>query len=210
MASTPPKPKITRELLPAKTHLGVLVMVAEIGTVETEWKGEKKYPYKVLLSFDFPKQRMDYEKDGVTKNVPRRKTSRVTFSYHEKSTLGQWLKNWIGEAPSNDFDLFSLLGTSAMITISHDAGKDGTVWDNISNVTQLIDGIEPIAAECDLMRYSFIEHKMDIPDNIPDWVVEKIQESPEWEKLARYSGKQEPDPTEPDDLSGLEDDDIPF
>ena len=196
----PPKATGTREPIPAGSHLAVCTMIAEVGTHSVTNSYGTKDKYQVVLSFDFPDQRIDIEKDGVTKNLPRRKSKKVTFSYHEKSTLGIWLSGWNGERPNRDFDLSSMLGKNAMITIIH-SDWEGTTYDNIQTISALPARMEGAKAENDLVSFSFAENGVIIPTNVPEWVAEEIKKSKEW-AMVKNAGEK---------LNGTAvDEDIPF
>jgi hypothetical protein len=154
-------------------------MIAEVGTHSVTNSYGTKDKYQVVLSFDFPDHRIDIEKDGETKNLPRRKSKKVTFSYHEKSTLGLWLSGWNGERPANDFDLSSMLGKNCMVTIVH-SDWEGSTYDNIQAITALPARMEGVKAENTPVSFSFSENGVNIPDGIPEWIQNLIKESKEW------------------------------
>ena len=220
MALTPPKQSVSRKPIKAGVNLAVCTAIIEIGTQvvpKYQCPGEVDEKYQVMLTFDFPKDRIDIEENGKMVSRPKRKTPfPYTFSYHKKSKLGGMLTTWIGSTPKNDFDLFQMLGKPAMITIGHDHGDEGQLYDNIVAVTQLMDGMDAPKAECDLVRYSMSENGRNIPDGVPDWIAAKIKESKEWGMLSDAASKMDTQTRQDDPIIEPEpsgygvDDDIPF
>ena len=202
----PPKTTSTRELIPAGSHLAVCTMITEIGTHSITSSYGTKDKYQVIMSFDFPDHRIDIEKDGVTKSLPKRKSKKFTFSYHEKSNLGLALSGWNGERPASDFDLSSMLGKNAMITIIH-SEWEGSTYDNIQSISGLPSRMEGVKAETELISFSFTENGVNIPTTVPEWVADKIKASKEW-AFIKDAGEKLAD--SPPMTSGADEEDVPF
>ena len=205
----PPKTKGTREPIKEGAQIAICSMIAEIGTqVVPKYKcpGEFEEKYQVRISFDFPKDRIEFTDDNdQTTSKPKRKTPfAFNFSYHKKSKLGIMLNTWTGSLPNNDFDLLEMLGKPAIVTIGHKDGGEGKVYDEIVSVTQLIDGMEVPTAENAPIGYAMSRDFKNIPDGLPDFIVEEIQKSKEWEMMADATAKIE-------NVAGTTmDDDCPF
>ena len=215
----PPKQKSDRELIPAGPQIAICSMIVDLGKQEVQkymCPGQFDHKYKVSISWDFPKHRIQIEKeDGTKLDLPRRKSNTYTFSYGKKSNLGKMLKSWTGSLPASDFDLSEMLGKPALVTIAHEKGKDGeTVYDNISAVTPMMDGMEAPVAENPLVSYEIHRDKMDIPDGVPNWLIEKIQSSVDWQILEKRLGNPVTNDTPPvgEDTTdyGVKDDDLRF
>jgi hypothetical protein len=174
---------VDRKLIEAGVHIGTCYMVVDIGTHHNE--EFNKDAHKVVLGWEIPEQRADFTVDGERKNLPLVITKTFTVSLHKKAGLRLLLEAWRGKAFTEEelagFDLKNVLGKSCQLQVLHKAGSTGQVYANLGSVMPLPKGMKAPDQETPSQWYSLSED-VDIPANIPNWLVEKIKASKEWHK----------------------------
>ena len=203
--------KKERELIPAGVHNAVCYLIADIGTQETEWQGEKKMKRQVVIGWEVPEFRIEIN----GKDLPRATSRLYTASLHEKANLRKDISGWRGKALSEEessgFDLKVLLGQPAMIQFVHNESNGKSY----SNINAIMPCKEKIEAENELQWFS-LDEDGDIPENIPQWIVDKIEDSDE--RRSAHGREHDSsldfpdDPSVPvtDDDKPEEEDDLPF
>jgi len=73
------------ELAPAGAQLAICIRLIDLGTQQTEFKGERKLQRKIMIGWELP-----FEK--TKKGEPFIHYKRYTLSSHEKSTLRKHLE----------------------------------------------------------------------------------------------------------------------
>ena len=203
------------EPVAAGPHIAVCDIVADLGMQP----GSALYPrpkQKVLIRFELPGERVEFERDGKKQSGPAVISQIYTLSMNEKANLRHTLEGWRGRAFSDDeaekFDVASILGKPCMINVVHNKKGDKT-YSNISSISGIPKGMNktilpemtPIYyAADDISKYAIL----------PDWI-KKIIDGQIIEQ------KQDPDPASVDpggeappgyayDGTEISDDDIPF
>lgn len=138
------------DLIPPGTHYAVCTRVLNLGEQKTAWGSVPKH----FIGFDVPAVRVEWEKDGVKHTGPGFIGARYTSSLSPKAIMRQHLESWRG-APFTEeqlagFDLFNLLGVSAMISVTH--SEDGK-YANISAIMGMPPGVDKITAESEVLGY---------------------------------------------------------
>jgi len=192
-------------------HHAVCYGVYDLGTKYNEKFG--KSTHKVLINWEIPEERMEIEKDGEKKNLPRAISKEYTLSLHKKAGLRKGLENWRGKAFTDQelegFDITKLLGANCQIQVIHET-KDGKTYANVATVIQLGKGTPKKSSENPTRYFSFEEHQDAIPDGTPDWIKDKIKASEEWANIqGEYDGGIGGDYPHSEEPSIL-DDDTPF
>ena len=105
-----------------------------------------------------------------------------TLSLHKKSNLGQDLVSWRGQPFTSEeekgFDIHTVLGANCLLTIVH-TEKDGSTYANIAAVTKLVKGMPKKEPENPIIKYSMEEDGWNVPENVYDWIKDKIADSME-------------------------------
>lgn len=138
------------ELVPPGTHYAVCTRVLNLGEQKTNFGASPKH----FIGFDIPAVRVDWEKDGVKHEGPAFIGARYTSSLSPKAILRQHLEAWRGRAFTEDellgFDLFNLLGVSAMISVTHT--EDGK-YANINAIMGMPPGTAKVVPESEQLGY---------------------------------------------------------
>lgn len=201
-----------REIIPSGSYPARCISMIDIGTIATEWQGEKKSRTLIRLKFELPTLTKVFNPDkGEQPYVIERQ---FTKSLHEKSALLPFLNNWRGKALTADdcqaFDLSKLLGAECMLSIVHNSVGDKT-YANIGGISTLPKGLECPAQ----FNHSFIWDYNDnfnadaiTSDNdlVPSWLQETIKTSSEW----RMKNGINAETISEDDMNNDEPNDLPF
>jgi len=133
---------------PKGTHQAVLADVVDLGMVTSTFGGKAVEKHRVRLVWQLSKK--------MENGLPYVAAKRYTFSLHPKSSLFKDLSAWIGldEAGAKaGLDLEDLIGTNALLTITHRPRKEGDgVWSEVGSVGPLMDGMVPIKVSADYRR----------------------------------------------------------
>ncbi len=192
------------EPIPAGMHVARCTGVIDLGTHEN--KMFNKWVRQVYIQFEIPGERNIGEKDGESWDKPRFSGNYYTLSLHEKSNLYKDLISWRGKPFTADelagFDLSKLIGVPCMLNLIHQAKKTaGEVFAKIQGIMPLMKGTEAPVQETDSVYFSFEDGEAVIPEILPQWLVDKIQESEEWQggKVTTEQASAEPPPVSDDD-----------
>lgn len=201
-----------RDIIPSGSYPARCISMIDIGTIPTEWQGEKKSRTLIRLKFELPTLTKVFNPEkGEQPYVIERQ---FTKSLHEKSALLPFLNNWRGKALTPDdcqaFDLSKLLGAECMLSIVHNSSGDKT-YANIGGISTLPKGLECPAQ----FNHSFIWDYNDYfnadaitsdNDFIPSWLQETIKTSSEW----RMKNGINAETISEDDMNNDEPNDLPF
>ena len=189
--------------------------VLDLGTHEDQtFGGESR---KVLLQWELPDCRGEFERDGKKINLPRAISKRYTLSLSEMANLRKDLESWRGRNFTADelrgFDMRAVLGTSCQLMVAHKTSKEGRTYASVSAIMALPKGAaHPGKPENTLTFFSFEEagDKPALPDS-PGWVRDIISQSKEWQRLTDENTSQAGCTAEQGaKAESEEDDDVPF
>jgi len=193
--------------VPAGTHIAICDIVADIG-VQPGSGMYLKPKRQVFIRFEFPNERIDYEKDGKKLNGPAVLGKTYTASMNEKANLRHDLGSWRGMAFTDEeaeqFDVSAILGKACMVSITH-TQKGEKTYANITSLGKLMKGINAntLIPEIAAIYYG--------PDNessyklLPEWLQKKI----DGQIIEETAQAQTTTAPSPDDFQ-ITDDDIPF
>jgi len=190
---------------PAGTHLARCIKIIDLGTQHGEYNGKPNKRNQVIIMFELPNETVQIE--GQEK--PALVSQFFTNSLSEKSNLRPALESWRGRPFTTEellrFDLESILGKPALVTIVH---KDDKA--KISSIAKIMKGMETTLPEQVNPSFSFWIDDWDQEkfDTLSDRIKAMIQGSDEYKaKFGESNGAGSKKANGPaDDL----DDDIPF
>lgn len=203
------------EIAPEGVFLARCYKMIDVGTqTETGQFGTKQnrkiYLYWELLQDD------DGEEIRMEDGQPYSIFNSYKLSMHEKANLRKHLDAWRGKKFTNEeageFDLTKLLGQFCKLQITHTEGKNERVYANIAAIMSTkkkVDGVNEISS------FSIDNPDMEVFNDLPEWLQNKIEEAPEWqvseadqvaeEKPAKKSKAPADEEDEPIDIA-----DVPF
>lgn len=168
----------TKFLHPAGSFAAVLLDVIDLGLVKSVWEGEIKMKRKVVLRF--------WAGEYNEEKQPLFPSQRFSMTLHENGALRPFLEAWRGKAFTADelkkFDLDSLLGVNAYITVIHRKNGEKT-YANVVSAAKLPKGAETIMP-------------------LHDYVL--ARDRPTKNEAEQQPGPSTPQPFDPDE------DDLPF
>jgi len=201
--------------IPAGMYPAVCYAACDRGTHHDERFDKDKR--EVVLIFEVPGVRIDIEKDGVTKSLPRAISKTYTVSLHEKANMRKDLQGWRGRPFTLEelkgFKLENVVGKPCLLNlVPSECGK----YTNIGGINPLMAGMEAPKQENPSTYFSFDDCVDGVepawPEGMPNWIVDIAKESDEYRSLiagidATTSTATAPEP-DPDDAG--DDEDIPF
>ena len=100
MLTVSEKPTTNIELIPPGVYVANCYGVIDLGTLENKVYGGEAH--KVLIQWELPECRGEFERDGETVNLPRVISKRYTLSLSEMAKLRSDLQSWRGARPDGD------------------------------------------------------------------------------------------------------------
>jgi hypothetical protein len=200
----PVEDKKPRELIPAKVQEAYCYGVVDLGTQERKpYMGKPKDPQRALvIFFEFTEELRQFKEDGPME--PMVKSQKYSYFTDEKSALAKLCASWLGKKVS-EVDFEKLAGTPASISIVHEKGEDGKVYDNMGAIAPLSEKLVPLMPPMHNppMNFSINEHGFESKEfeKLYEWVKETIKKSAEYKE---YLNGPHGSPTE------AAADDIPF
>lgn len=166
--------------IPAGVHRAVCCGIIDLGTQYN--KVYDKAQHRVMIQFELPDERIEFEKDGQKQEGPRLMSKEYTASLGAKANLRKDLEAWRGRAFTKEeldgFDLANIMGKGCMLNVVHNE-NNGKTYANINGIMPLYKGMEPPQAEKQL-SFSFDEDGDSIPADLPQWIVDKIMAAQEF------------------------------
>ncbi|MFA7361989.1 MAG: hypothetical protein WC139_13235 [Candidatus Kapaibacterium sp.] len=190
------------------TYVARCYSMIEIGTVETEYNGEKKKAHKVNITWELPTELDVFDTEKGQEPFVISKT--YTLSMHEKSTLRKDLESWRGKGYTDEeakaVDITKLLGQPCILSLIHQPGKADPTRNYvvISGISKLMKG-QDCPEQLNPMRVlSYDNFDWNVFDKLSDYMKDKIKSSDEFKQLS--------EPTVTRDETNSEDplNDLPF
>jgi hypothetical protein len=125
------------EAAPAGNHPAVCVALIDLGTQETDYKGEKSTNRKVFLVWEIPGE---LRSDGKPFVLGRD----YNLTLGKKAALRALIETWRGPALSDDeeFDITKLVGKPCLLSVVHkESVNSGNTYAKIDGVGQLPKGM---------------------------------------------------------------------
>lgn len=179
----------TFEQAPLGAHKAICIRIIDLGTQESEYKGEKIVRRQNLITWELPDEVRD---DGQPYIISKF----YTASLGEKANLYKDLTSWLGKPPTVPFDPKSLLGQGCQVIVTERNEKHV-----VSAVVTLSKKEKVDTPHNDLVFFSLDEFDSDMFEKLPDGIQKMIMKSPEYADVV-IGG-----PTTNDDK---EDDEPPF
>lgn len=166
-------------MIPEGLHAARCVLVAGLGEQPITWNDETKFRNKVVLAWELPYQRHEFNPEDGEK--PAHISKVYTASLDNRAILYQHLKSWRGRDFTDEeldgFELKNVLGAPCQILVKHDKKGDKT-YANIHDVMKADKGAEIPEAEADLRHYDPENHSDSEFDALPNWMKERVNRNP--------------------------------
>lgn len=174
---------LPKKVVPAGSHVARCYSMIQIGTVESEYLGEKKTLHKVMIDFELPLETAVFREGEPEK--PFVISKEYTLSFHEKSTLRSHLQSWRGKAFTDEeaakFDITKLVGATCMLNVVHKASADGTkTYANIASISPIPKGLTCPEQVNPTRILAYDSWNQDVFMSLPEWLADKISATPEY------------------------------
>ena len=169
------------------TYVARCYSMIELGTIETEFNGEKKSAHRVLIHWELPTELEVFREE--LGQQPYSVSKEYTLSMHEKSNLRRDLESWRGktftESECERFDITKLLSKPCILNIIHEAGKKDASkkYVKVASVNKMMKGQECPEQINPSRILSFDEFNWDMFNSLPDWIKDKIKSSEEYQMI---------------------------
>jgi hypothetical protein len=178
-----------RVLAPEGVHAARCVRILDLGTQFSE--RFQTSARKVQLSFELVNETHVFnEEEGEQPFVLHRK---YTASLNKRASLAKDIQAWTGKKldKNAEFDLDELLGQACQVQVTHDESDNGEVYANIQTIMAAPKGAKVKAAATPLTTLSLEsgEFDQDVFDELPEFLQEIIQETPEYQELNKGKKK---------------------
>lgn len=190
------------------TYVARCYSMIEVGTVDTEFQGEKKKRHEVMLTWELPTELAVFNMEKGMEPFAVSKT--YTLSMHEKAVLRKDLESWRGlgftEDEARSFDITKLLGVPCILSVIHkpwvsDATKTSVV---ITSISKLMKG-QVCPDQVNPTRIlSYDNFDWNIFEGLSDYMKDKIRLSDEFKRL------QEPTTIQDEGNNDVTPSDLPF
>ena len=204
------------QTVPAGTHVARCYQIIHIGTIVDTYQGEEKLVNKVRLVFELPLETADFGKGEQPFSIGRD----FTLSMHEKSGLRAFVQSWLGKAMSDSeaskFDIGTLLGKEAMVSVMHRTANTGRNYADLKGASPLAKGMTcpPQVNAAFLLDYDSQDFDLRFK-MLPEWLQNKVSSSAEFSQRLDKAADQMNKAKEMLEKSGLvqpqeNEDDLPF
>lgn len=169
------------ELVPAGVYLARCFKMIDLGTqTEESKKFGTKTARKIMLYWELLQ---DDDGNPVTMKDgrPFSISNTYTWSMHKKATLRSVLNAWRGEPftedEANEFEISKLLDKFCKLQVVHNKSGDKTY----ANVGTIMSTNKTAEGVNDLVSFSVDDPDMEVFESLPEWIQQKIEDSPEWD-----------------------------
>jgi len=197
------------EPVPAGSYATVCDQVVDLGL---QPGGQYDPKHKIYIRFQVPSERVHWKnKEGVESEGPMVIGRTFTLSLGEKSHLRPFLESWRGRAFTSEelrgFDITTVIGVPAMISVIHEKTQDGRKFAKIASAMGLPKGIQKPQHEGELLCYDCDDADPAVFAKLSKFIRGKIENrlTPE-EVIHQMASTPETDLPPPDNY----DDSIPF
>ena len=164
------------QIAPKGMHVGTLYSLVDLGTQIMEYQGEVKVRRRIYMTFELPEDLME---DGRPFSIGKE----YTLSTNENATLTEHLTTWRDIKNVKGFDLKSLLGESANLSIVYAESAKGRTYAKIISLGQLMNSQKLPAIHNDLVYFSMNQFDESVYQKLPEWMKGRIAESKEFREL---------------------------
>jgi len=166
------------QTVPAGTHVARCYQIIHIGTIVDTYQGEEKLVNKVRLVFELPLETADFGKGEQPFSIGRD----FTLSMHEKSGLRAFVQSWLGksmsDAEANKFDIGTLLGKEAMVSVMHRTANTGRTYADLKGASPLAKGMTCPPQVNAAFLLDFDSEDFDLRFKmLPEWLQNKVSSS---------------------------------
>lgn len=195
------------KLIDAGLHKAVCYGVVDVGTEHSDMFD--KDSRKIILLWEIPDTRIEVEGKDMPRVLSRKYTNTLAPKGNLRKDLVSWRTREFTKEEEETFDLRNLAGASCLLNIIHKQKQDRTFYSAIDAILNLKG--EKVKPEGEIVVYGIEENGTDIPESLPEWIVEQIKASPEYQAIVNPGAVPPPEDSGSDmDTQVYPTDEIPF
>lgn len=172
-----------KELIPEDNYIATVYRIIYLGTVETEYLGEKKNTFQVDITWELNNEMKVWKEGEEAKPVVVSKT--YTLSLGSKSNLRPIVEGIVGgmsDAEAVNFDVDTILGKSCLLNVTHGVADNGKEYLKLQT-SKLMKGMEAPKGFNPQRVLTFENWNEEMYQSLPDWIKLKIATTPEYKML---------------------------
>lgn len=176
-------PVQTKELIPEDNYIATVYRIIYMGTVETEYMGEKKNTFQVDITWELNNEMKVWKEGEEAKPVVVSKT--YTLSLGSKSNLRPIVEGIVGgmsDAEAVNFDVDAILGKACLLNVTHGVADNGKEYLKLQT-SKLMKGMEAPKPFNGQKILSFEKWNEEMYQSLPEWMRLKIATTPEYRVL---------------------------
>lgn len=169
------------------TYVARCYSMIEIGTVESEFKGQTKHLHKVAITWELPTELAVF-KDGEEPK-PFIVTKKYTLSMYEKANLRKDLESWRGKSYTDEeaerVDITKLVGQPCLLSVIQQPRKDDPKknYVAVSSISKLMKGQECPDQINPTKILSYDNFDWNVFDSLSDYMQDMIKSTPEYKQM---------------------------
>lgn len=182
--------------------------VIDLGSQETEWKGNKKMQRKIQVSFETDQMGTFWDKW----ELPLCLWNSYSFFITDNSNLYKDLASWLGwTQPNKTFNVFDLVGMTAELMVSHETTKK---WKPFAKIVKIKPGKKDWELINKPIMFSLEQFNEDEFFKLPEFLQKQIQATPEYDSILKAMDDTTPAQSKVDELKAKakakDEDELPF
>lgn len=168
---------------PAKvgSHLARCFRVVALGHQREEYKGKVRYENQILFSFELPFEMRQFG----DKELPVAVHPKYNYVFAESSKWRTHIQSWMGVIYNSKEEMpppNSFIDKVAFLTIAHTSGGK----EKVNNIMPADRDYQGNPVQCPPMinpgfLYSVWNHNQQVFEQLPDWIKERVEDSPEYQ-----------------------------
>ena len=170
----------TKELIPEGNYIATVYRITYLGTVETEYLGEKKNTFQVDITWELNSEMKVWKEGEEAKPMVVSKT--YTLSLGSKSNLRPIVEGIVGgmsDAEAVNFDVDQILGKSCLLNVTHGVADNGKEYLKLQT-SKLMKGMEAPQGFNKQTILSYEKWNEELYHSLPEWMRLKIASTPEF------------------------------
>lgn len=201
------------EPVPAGNHYAVCYAVICIGSEVNTFNGNLQQ--KVMLMWELVDERMEYQGEDKARVISKTYTNSLAKNANLRKDLESWRGREFTEEEAQGFDICNILGKPCLINTTIEKNSRGYDYAKAGAVTNVPKGMKPEhAPELEIIAFDISNPECSIGDmqKLPEWIVERIRQTPEYEKRVNQQVEERAAEITEDDYAPIEasNEDLPF
>jgi len=174
---------IVYPIVPEGNHLGRVYSVIDMGTETFNYNGRDIEQRKIRIAWELPNETYTYEdKEGKEVTKCHIVAAKYTASKGKNSKLRPVLKALLGDIPTEEMNIFDIVGKTSMVDVEHGVGKaSGKPYAKVNAVTSVPKGMPVPMQINESVEFTFDDFNQEVFDKLPKWIQGDLMKTPEYQ-----------------------------